>query len=82
MRPSFCDMLARMQLAVEMWPCSMSATGLPRGVDRLEEVEHVAADRRGDVLLQVLLGLVLGVLLQLVRHVAVDRLAVALGMKS
>ena len=66
-----------MQLAVEMWPCSMSATGLPRECDRRQEVLHVPADGRGDVPLQVLLGLVLGILLELVGDVAVDRLAPA-----
>ena len=29
-RPSFIERFARMQLAVEMYPCSISATGLPR----------------------------------------------------
>ena len=64
-RPSFIDRFARMQLAVEMCPCSMSATGLPRSSRCLEEVAHVPADRRRDVPLQVLLGLVLGVLVLL-----------------
>ena len=77
MRPSSIDRLARMQLAVEMWPCSMSATGLPRDVDGRQEVQHVVADGRGDVLLQVLLGLVLGILLQFVGDVLVDRRALA-----
>ena len=47
--------------------------------DRRQQVFHVAADRRGDVLLQVFLGLVLGILLELVGHLAVDRLAAAGG---
>ena len=64
--------LARMQLEVEMYPCSMSATGLLAPVDRRQEIEHVVADGRGDMPLQVLLGLVLGVLVQLVGHIAMD----------
>src|SRR5947209_11556180 len=47
--------------------------------DALEPVLHVAADRRGDVPFQVLLGLVLGVLVQLVGDVLVDRLTAAGG---
>ncbi len=54
-----------MQLAVEMWPSSMSATGLPRDSIAASEVQHVATDGRGDVLLQVFLGLVLGIFLEL-----------------
>ena len=50
---------------------------------RSKEVLHVAADGGGDVLLEVLLGLVLGELLEFVRHVLVDRLSAAsCGMKS
>ena len=66
-----------MQLAVEMWPCSMSATGLPREAMAARKSCMWRADGRGDVPLQVLLGLVLGVLLQLVGDVAVDRRSAA-----
>ena len=60
-----------------MCPCSMSATGLPRSMIALQKILHVRADGRGDVLLQVLLGLVFGKLLQFVGHVFVDGFAVA-----
>src|SRR5271157_55796 len=42
-------------------------------LDRCQEVEHVATDGRGDVSLQVYLGLVFGILLQLVDDILMDR---------
>ena len=42
-------------------------------LDRRHEVEHVPTDGRGDVALQVFLGLVLGILLELVDDILVDR---------
>jgi phenylalanyl-tRNA synthetase beta chain len=47
--------------------------------DGPEEVLHVHADRRGDVLLQVLLRPVLGVLVELIDDVLVDRIPIAHG---
>ena len=63
-----------MQLAVEMWPCFDVG-------DRAGRACAIACRKScmwpriggRDVLLQVLLGLVLGILVQLVGHVAVDR---------
>src|SRR4029078_5731564 len=48
-----------------------------KGCDRGEEILHVAADGRSGVLLEVLLRLVFGELLELVRHVLVDGRAAA-----
>ena len=57
----------------------MSATGRPREAIACKKIFHVAADGRGHVLLQVFLGLVFGIFVQLILHVAVDRLALADG---
>ena len=48
-----------MQLAVEMWPSLDVGHRLAARGDRRQKILHVIADRRGDVLLQVLLRLVL-----------------------
>ena len=77
-RPSCIDRFARMQLAVEMCPCSMSATGFAAVSRRLQEVLPVPPQGRRDVPLQVLLGLVLGVLVLLdQRRAAQGRLLLA-----
>ena len=75
-------MFARMQEAVEMWPCSMSATGRPRVSMAARKSAHVGPRGRGGVELDVFLRQVLGILLALVDAVLMDRLAAALGMKS
>ena len=46
-------------------------------LNRRQQVLHVPADRRGDVPLQVLFRPVFGELLELVRHVAMDRFLLA-----
>jgi hypothetical protein len=63
-----------MQLVVEMWPCSMSATGRLRFSIAREQITHMAANGRRDVALEILLGAVFGVLLELVGYVFVNRL--------
>lgn len=40
------DMFAKVQEALEMWPCSISATGFFSALDAFEEINHVAADNR------------------------------------
>ena len=49
-----------MQEELEMWPSSMSATGLAAAFDRSQEVSHMAARRRGRVQFDVRLGQVFG----------------------
>ena len=68
--------------ALEMWPCSMSATGWPRVAIAARKSFMWPRIAGGDVPLQVLLGLVLGVLLQLVGDVLVDGGPPPSGMKS
>ena len=62
---------------VEMYPCSMSATGFPREAMFRKQILHVMPNGWSDMLLQVLFGFVYRVFFQLILDVAVHRLTFA-----
>ena len=73
-RPNSSDRFAKIQHAVDICPCSISATGRPRVVIARQKILHMAANRWRYVLLQPRLGVVLRILVQLIRHVFVNSL--------